>query len=489
MRLRAWLILGGIAALLLIGVTAAYPQEAPETKSDQYRKLDSAFSERITEFNEMLAGFQKHLLTAVHYEKKTTDSGVSRTEEAWINELDQISKVSVERTSPAGSELTEYFYESDRIILVQRHNERPVKDGPPDVEAEKFFYGEKAADPFAEAPLIFKGIQRVTMSRWVEGQGGGPNTPLGLPPDQPLAIGKPAAQAWAIAEKLISAGPPGYDPMAGPEAQKYRLIMDSVSPDGRYALAFGLKQEKTDWEEHRDTKRGGYVINADAEAKKKSLCNYVVDLKTHKILGETGCRYSRTRSHDVNGPPSDDPSVHEEHDCYTVWSKIGDTFVQTVLENKGKERYYECRVGRIVDGRLLPTVDLGAPATKAARSFATKNGWKVTKDQMFNVDLGSHRDVDVSFNEIALTIDGVSEFGGNDIRVFFAPKVTKDVLSLQALPEVREIQVERGTPFYAEPASNAEDQELKELKEQRNALVEKMRRRRLESQPAETPKK
>lgn len=465
-----------MAALLLIGATAAYPQEVPEKKSDQYRKLDSGFSERITGCDEMLTGFQKRLLTAVHYEKKTTDSGVSRTEEAWINELDQILKVSVERTSPAGNELTEYFYDSDHIILVQRHNERPIKDSPPDVQVEKFFYGEKEADPTTESPSIAKGIQRVTMSRWVEGQGGGPNTPPGLPPDQPLAIGKPAAQAWAIAEKLISAGPPGYDPMAGPEAQKYRLIMDSVSPDGRYALAFGLKQEKTDWEGYRDTKRGGYVITADAQTKKRLLCNYVVDLKTHKILGETGCRYSRTRSHDV----------YAEQDCYTVWSANGGTFVQTVLET-GKERYYECRVGQIVDGRLIPTVDLGAPAANLARSIAARKGWKLTKDNgNFEVELGGYKKVSIVGDEISLTMMAGGEWGGDDIEEYFTFKVAKDALSLQARSESRIVSIERGTPFYAEPALNSDEQEASDKK---RALLERKRKLFLESQPAETPKK
>jgi hypothetical protein len=478
MRIRAGVVLGGIAALLRIGATAAYSQEAPETKSDQYHKLDSAFSDRIEAFEKMYGAIQKRLLTAVHYEKKTTDAGVSRTEEAWINELDQLLKVSVERTSPAGSQLTEYFYDSDRIILVQRHNERPAKDGPPDVQVEKFLYGQTELDNMMQ-PRIAEGIQRVTMSKWVEGQESVRDTPPGLPGDEPLSAGKPGAQALAILEKLVSAGPPKYDPAAGPEAQKYRLIMDSVSPDGHYALAFGLAQEKINWEEHRDAKRGGYVADTDTGAKREVLRNYVVDLKTSKILGETGCRYSRTRS-------KDGQEDRDGHKCYTVWSDGSETFVQTVLEQEGAQKYYACRVGRIVDGRLLPTVDAGAPAAKVARSFATQKRWKIPKDQMFNVDLGSYKDVYVSFNEIALTIDGVSESGGNDIKVSFALKVTGNVLTLEALPGAKEVQVERGTPYYAEQALNAEDQENVEKKK---ALLEKRRRLLLESQAAETPKK
>ncbi len=482
--LRAGLVVAWIAALSRIGVTAGYSEEAPETKSAQYRKLDSAFSRRISEFDEMYGMFEKHLLTAVRYEKETTDGGVSRTEQAWINELDQILEVSVERTSPAGSELTEYFYNSDRVILMQRHQERVLENGISDVQAEKFFYWEKDLDPITGLPRISNRIRRVTMSTCDERQNGSNDAPLGLPADQPLAIGKPGAQAWAIVEKLISAGPPKYDPMADPEAQKYRLIMDSVSPNGRYALAFGPKQEKIDWEEHRDAKRGGYVINAETDAK-KLLRNYVVDLKTHKILGETGCRYSRTRSQD-NNPLTDDPSTQENHECYTVWSENGDTFVQTVLEDKGKERYYDCRVGRMADGSVLSTLDLGGPAAKLAKSIATRKGWKLTKDNgNFEVELGGYKKVSIVGDEINLTMVAGGEWGGDDIEEYFTVKVAKDVLSLQPSTFSKEVRVERGTPFYAEPALNADEQEYVDKK---RALLERRLKLLLEQQREETLK-
>lgn len=68
----------------------------------------------------------------------------------------------------------------------------------------------------------------------------------------------------------------------------------TASPDGRFAIALGFTDEKIDWEEYKDESAPGTYF-ANPPSQDESLLNYVVDLRTRRILGKTGCHYFGTR--------------------------------------------------------------------------------------------------------------------------------------------------------------------------------------------------
>ena len=160
----------------------------------------------------------------------------------------------------------------------------------------------------------------------------------------------------AIVGALKQSGLPESDPFANVtgDSEKYRVIADSVSSDGRYAIALGLPDGKTDWEEYRDKEleeEGHEIYTVEEEGHQ----NYVVDLATRKILGTTGGDYFGTKQR------------YNHRECAVVWSPDCKNFVELTSD---KWNYHSCHAGRIVAGpKLLGMVEVGKYAEKASSNY------------------------------------------------------------------------------------------------------------------------
>ena len=158
---------------------------------------------------------------------------------------------------------------------------------------------------------------------------------------------------------MQTGGPPAEDPFAdakGGDRARFRVINGSASPDGRYAIAIGFAQP-VDWEgDYLDTEFAteGKVYTADEE-EDKGLRNYVVELVTGRILGETGCKFFGTRR------------GYNHRECSVAWSPDSTWFVELTEVKWG---YVACHAGHIVAGpKLLGCPDVGKFAEKTAATF------------------------------------------------------------------------------------------------------------------------
>lgn len=149
---------------------------------------------------------------------------------------------------------------------------------------------------------------------------------------------------------------------------KYEAIEGTTSPNGRYAIALGTN------------------ANPNPDLDDKSIRNYVVDLKTSRILGITGGRYFGTATH------------YNDDSCDVSWSPDSSIFVQVIHW----KWYSYCRAGRIVAGKLAGAVDLQTAAENFAYQFLAEH-----KDKAY---LKHHRDFGV-------TVDSPQYGGGAEDRV------------------------------------------------------------------------
>jgi hypothetical protein len=130
------------------------------------------------------------------------------------------------------------------------------------------------------------------------------------------------------------AGPPDADPFARVkgDSEKFRIIQETASPDGRYAVALGFAREQVNWNDFVD-QANTRIYKAEDE---EDLRNYVVDLVQQRILGETGCDYASTY------PRSG------RNGCQVVWSPDSSKFVYHQWSGKWWDRLV---AGQIAPGR------------------------------------------------------------------------------------------------------------------------------------------
>jgi hypothetical protein len=146
-----------------------------------------------------------------------------------------------------------------------------------------------------------------------------------------------------IAAELRAAGPPQSDPFANVkgDSDKFRVIQGSVSPDGRYAIALGFARNEINWDDLIQDVNGKETYYAENDDDVK---NYVVDLTTQKILGQTGCDYFGTRKR------------YNHRACTFTWSGDSTNFVQ-LWSDKWADT--ACVAGQIAPGpKLGGVIDL-----------------------------------------------------------------------------------------------------------------------------------
>jgi hypothetical protein len=281
---------------------------------------------------------------SIHYVQSENADGVTTTRQAWLNGANDLIKVAVERSGPAGRELTEYVSEDfdSYTTFVLTRKETPAAGGETQIdESRQYFVGGNLARELRKSGRFKPGDSLDTVKL--------PN--ISINPPKPLkdaraeeersrAQGEFLSQPEKIADELRKAGPPQSDPFTNVkgDSEKFRVIHGSVSPDGRYAIALGFPRNEINWDGFIDEQsevEGKPTYEAESE---EGVKNYVVDLTTQKILGETGCNYFGTRKR------------YNHRECDLRWSSDSTNFVQLFAD---KWADTACVAGQIAPGPKL----------------------------------------------------------------------------------------------------------------------------------------
>jgi hypothetical protein len=284
---------------------------------------------------------------SIHYVQSESADGVTTIRHSWVNGANDLIKVAVESSGPSGRELTEWVsedFDSETTFVLTR-KEAPVTGGETQIEeSRRYFVGGNLTRELRKSGRFKAGDSLDTVKLpnvTVE-----PANPL---KDQHAEEERRRAQSefllrpLKIAAELQQAGPPQSDPFGKEkgDSDKFRVIHGSVSPDGRYAIALGFSDPETNWDgfiDHQYEVEGNPTYYAEDE---EGVKNYVVDLATQKILGETGCKYFGTRRR------------YNHRECTLTWSSDSTNFVQ-LWSDKWADT--ACVAGQIAPGPKLAGV-------------------------------------------------------------------------------------------------------------------------------------
>lgn len=281
---------------------------------------------------------------SIHYSESETADGVTTIRQAWLNGANDLMKVSVERTGPDGRELTEYVaeeFDSETTFVLTR-KETPLTGSETQIEeSRRYFVGGNLSRELRKSGRFKVGDSLDTVKL--------PN--VNVEPAKPLKDQHAEEERRRkqsefllrpdkIAAELQKAGPPQSDPFvnAKGDSDKFRVIHGSVSPDGRYAIALGFSDADINWDgfiDHEYEVEGRLTYFAEDE---EGVKNYVIDLATQKILGETGCEYFGTRRR------------YNHRECTLTWSSDSMNFVQ-LWSDKWADT--ACVAGQIAPGPKL----------------------------------------------------------------------------------------------------------------------------------------
>jgi hypothetical protein len=301
--------------------------------------------EKIKHLAQRYGQVEAQLDRSIHYSKSETVDGVTTIRQAWLNGANDLMKVALGRTGPDGRELTEYVAEDFDLetMFVLTRKETPATGGDTQIdESRRYFVGGNLARELKKSGRFKPGDPLDTVHL--------PNVKVdGAKPlkDQKAEEARSRAQneflsgPSKVAAELSKAGPPQSDPFANVkgDAEKFRVIHGSVSPDGRYAIALGFARKEINWDDfvEKDRQEEGAKPTYEAESE-EDVRNYVIDLAAQKILGETGCEYFGTRRR------------YNHRECTLTWSSDSTNFVQ-LWSDKWADT--ACVAGQIAPGPKL----------------------------------------------------------------------------------------------------------------------------------------
>ena len=301
---------------------------------------------------------------SIHYLTSENADGVTTIQQAWLNGANDLIKVAVERSGPAGRELTEYVsadFDSYTTFVLTR-KEAPASNGETQIdESRQYFVGGDLVRELRKSGRFKPGDSLDTVK--LPNVSVDPPKPLkdqGAEEERSRAEGEFLSRPEKIAAELQEAGPPQSDPFADVkgDSDKFRVIHGSVSPDGRYAIALGFARNEINWDDFsaKESEVEGkptYYAENDDDVK-----NYVVDLTTQKILGQTGCEYIGTRKR------------YNHRECTLTWSSDSTNFVQ-LWSDKWDDT--ACVAGQLASGPKLGGVtDLLKLLERKTYSFLKK---------------------------------------------------------------------------------------------------------------------
>jgi hypothetical protein len=327
--------------------------------------------EQVKKLAERYFQTEAQLERSVHYLRKTESNGVATIEQAWFNGGGDLIKVAVERTDSSGRELTQYFgdFFHDPLFTLTR-KETPFPDGSVQIDESRKYFG---APPAVESGKLIRELRKSAHFKASESTDTAhvPNMNVDLTkqPKNDETGKQPWERPWLdkplkVAEELKNAGAPDLDPFANikGDSEKFRIIHFTVSPNGRYAIAMGFADEQIHWDDFASSSseeafRSDTIYKAQGE---EGLRNYVIDLTTQKISGETGCDYFSTDPGPLPGLIS----------CTVEWSPDSTKFVQEWEQRS----YVACLAGQITpEGKLVGVADLGKEIEKGTFAFLKKH--------------------------------------------------------------------------------------------------------------------
>ncbi len=302
---------------------------------------------------------EDQLARSIRYTTKDESGGATKVRQEWYNGAEDLIKAAVERNDASGRELTEYIPHdlgSDfgwRGLFLLTRKETPLPDGGTQVEESRKYFGEteegndqlirelrKSArfKPSEPTDTVHVPNVVVDLSKQNKGEGGAEEFGLGEPHELSAALRK--------------VGPPQFfDPFANVkgDSNKFRVIHGSASPDGRYAVALGFARKDVDWKDFLQRMDEGLTEGEEG------LRNYVVDLASQKILGETGCNYFGTSRR------------YNHRQCIVRWSPDSLKFVE-LWDDKWASS--ACVAGKINPGPTFAgAVDLNKAIEKKTYAF------------------------------------------------------------------------------------------------------------------------
>lgn len=305
--------------------------------------------EQVKELAERYKQVEDQLSRSVHYMTKTESNGEMTIEQAWYNGAKNLIKVAVDRTGPSGRELREFFgdfedYNPSQFVLVRK--ETPLPDGGTQVDESRKYFGSEDS----QYGILIRELTKT--ARFKPGE----STDTAHVQNVVVDLAKKQRPSVSDMEQpdvaaLIGAGPPVSDPFAKVkgDSDKFRVIHDTASPDGRYAIAIGLAREKINWDDFDKGELAG----------EEDLRNYVVDLVQQRILGETGSNYFSTYPRSGRNA------------CQVKWSPDSTKFA--FHQWSGKWTDVSLLGGQIAAGpKLVGVADLQKEIEKKTFSFVKK---------------------------------------------------------------------------------------------------------------------
>ena len=327
----------------------------------------SSADDQVKKLAEMYNQIEAQLNRCVHYLKKEESGGITTVEQAWLNGAGDPIKVAVERIDSSGRELTEYLardlndpyagFNYEGAFLLNR-KETKLPDGGTQVDESRKYFGESDGSN----GQLLRELRK--SARFKAGESTDtvhtPNVVVDLrkQPRDNRAEDDVFDQPGKIVDSLLKAGPPESDPFANikGDSEKFRVIHGTASPDGRFAIALGLARKEIDWESfvEKEYQEHGPTYDADGE---EDVRDYVIDLASQKILGETGCKYFGTRRR------------YNHRSCVVTWSPDSTKFVQLWDDKWASDA---CVAGQINADKTVRAVDLDKAIEKKTYAFVKK---------------------------------------------------------------------------------------------------------------------
>ncbi len=304
---------------------------------------------------------EEQLARSIHCVSKSESGGATTVKQEWYNGAEDLIKVAMERNDASGRELTEYIpydLHSDVAwsgLFKLTRKDTPLPDGGTQVEESRKYFGRTERGYYG---LIRESRKS---ARFKPGE---PTDTVHFP-NAVVDVSKQTNpdsdtedfldESHELDPALRKVGPPQFfDPFANVQGDsgKYRVIHGTASLDGRYAIALGFAQKDVDWNDF--LQRMGEGLTEGEEG----LRNYVVDLASKTILGETGCNYFGTSRR------------YNHRQCVVAWSPDSLEFVQ-LWDDKWAST--ACVAGKIKPGpKFAGAVDLDKAIEKKTYAFVRK---------------------------------------------------------------------------------------------------------------------
>ncbi len=317
-----------------------------------------------SELSQRYAHDDRRLATARRYERVSADV----KEQVWEWETGEAVKVAREARESGRDTLTELSLNSDAdLYFVFRQIRTLLPDGGTRVEeARTYFLGDESQQSTRRSADFPPGATPLIPAK-------APSTKVASSPSDEAERNALRAEVERILKEVRQPANLVDDPARGANAawQRVKLIGGSLSPDGRYALAWAPAKPDFAWDEYYDPDLG-YWADDD------KVTNFVVDLRLHRVIGETKAAHFGSRQR------------YNHRECITTWSPDSQMFVQLTA---AKWNFVACCVGRLNDGRLESMLDLATPVVARARALlesGKRRGFR-QNEGAFSISLGGPR--------------------------------------------------------------------------------------------------